>query len=412
MLEEMGLDVLQIHSRRTAAERTAASETFREKTQQVLLSSDVSARGVDYPDVSLVLQVGAPSGRDVYVQRVGRTGRAGRAGAGTLLLCAYEKGFMAQLEGLPIADAAGDAALGTEEELARVQAAAARVPDELATQTYRAWIVAMNGQRKALKWSKAEIVTNANLYAREVLGRSVVPTLPRKTAVEHGLMGLVGLTIDDSPSASDMAAEAAAAAEAAGPVYELALKFDWPAFCRTLRKDATPAKAAVVALSAEAAMELQATLDKDGEAEVGGYRIVAGMVSASMVEKPMSRSSSAVSMSQMSQMSRIASATSIASTGSEEGSVLSQQPSRTGSALDLEAIGEATGEAPVKGSAHTLSLKKKASKEEIKAATDRMAAAGMALKEATAAGKGIEEAQAALVAAKEANVALMAGKGK
>ena len=57
MLEEMGLDVLQIHSRRTAAERTAASETFRESTQQVLLSSDVSARGVDYPDVSLVLQV-------------------------------------------------------------------------------------------------------------------------------------------------------------------------------------------------------------------------------------------------------------------------------------------------------------------------------------------------------------------
>jgi len=391
--------------------------------------------------VSLVLQVGAPSGRDVYVQRVGRTGRAGRAGAGTLLLCAYEKGFMAQLEGLPIADAGGDAALGTEEELSRVQAAAARVPDELATQvhhtrcssslrvnpnpspnpnpnanpdqTYRAWIVAMNGQRKALKWSKVEIVTNANLYAREVLGRSVVPTLPRKTAVEHGLMGLAGLTIDDSPSASDVAAEAAAAAEAAGPVYELALKFDWPAFCKTLRKDATAAKAAVVALSAEAAMELQATLEKDGEAEVGGYRIVAGMVCASMVEKPMSRSSSAVSMSQMSQMSRIASAASIASTtGSEEGSVPSEQPSRTGSALDLEAIGEATGEAPVKGSAHTLSLKKKASKEEIKAATDRMAAAGMALKEATAAGKGVEEAQAALVAAKEAKVALMAGKPK
>ena len=43
---------------------------------------------------------------------------------------------MAQLEGLPIADAGGDAALGTEEELSRVQAAAARVPDELATQVH------------------------------------------------------------------------------------------------------------------------------------------------------------------------------------------------------------------------------------------------------------------------------------
>ena len=55
-------------------------------------------------------------------------------------------------------------------------------------------------------------------------------------------MGLAGLTIDDSPDARDVAAEAAAAAEAAGPVYELAIKFDWPAFCKTLRKDATPAK--------------------------------------------------------------------------------------------------------------------------------------------------------------------------
>ena len=48
VLEQMGLSVLQIHSRRTAAERTAASDAFRERTQQVLLSSDVSARGVDY----------------------------------------------------------------------------------------------------------------------------------------------------------------------------------------------------------------------------------------------------------------------------------------------------------------------------------------------------------------------------
>ena len=59
-------------------------------------------------------------------------------------------------------------------------------------------------------------------------------------------MGLAGLKIDDSPDARDVAAAAAAAAEAAaeaaGPVYELAIKFHWPAFCKALRKDATPAK--------------------------------------------------------------------------------------------------------------------------------------------------------------------------
>ena len=62
--------------------------------------------------------------------------------------------------------------------------------------------------------------------------------------------------------------------------------------------------------------------------------------------------------------------------------------------------------------AFTPPSRKKASKEEIKAATERMAAAGLALKEAMAAGAGVKEAQAALAAAKEAKVALMGGKSK
>ena len=171
-LQEVGCNALEIHSRRTASERSAASETFREQAQQVLLSSDVSARGVDYPDVSLVLQVGAPASRDVYVQRIGRTGRAGRAGASTLLLCEYETGFLSQLEGLPIAEAGCDGAADaaaefvSAREAAALQEAAAKVPEQVAAQTYRAWVVAMNGQRKALKWSKADLVSHASRYAR------------------------------------------------------------------------------------------------------------------------------------------------------------------------------------------------------------------------------------------------------
>ena len=447
VLAEMGLDVLEIHSRRvgravstlrpllavgrrtalplplsslarsspappqTAGERTAASDTFRGCTRKILLSSDVSARGVDYPDVTLVLQVGAPASRDLYVQRIGRTGRAGRAGSGTLLLCEYEKGFLSQLEGLPLAEG-GDDALGTAEELAKVQEAAARVPDEVATQTYRAWIVAMNGQRKALKWNKAELVANANCFAREVLGRTTVPSLPRKTAAECGLAGQAGLTVeDDAPTATDAVP---AAAEAAAPAFELDVKFDWPAFCKTLRKDAMPAKAAVLALSPEATMELQAALARDGEAEVGGFRILAGMVSATMVEKPIStpisRNSSAASLSNL---SKVASQTSIASS-SEQSATPSQMPSRIGSALDLNAaVGASDPEAPapVPVPPPPPPSKKKASKEELKAATERMAAAGMALKEAMAAGAGVEEAQAELAAAKEAK-AVLAGTSK
>ena len=45
-----------------------------------LQASDVAARGVDYPNVSLVIQLGVPSNRDQYIHRTGRTGRAGKSG--------------------------------------------------------------------------------------------------------------------------------------------------------------------------------------------------------------------------------------------------------------------------------------------------------------------------------------------
>jgi len=49
VMTQMGLTVLEIHGRRTAGDRVLASDTFRDNVQQVMLSSDVSARGVDYP---------------------------------------------------------------------------------------------------------------------------------------------------------------------------------------------------------------------------------------------------------------------------------------------------------------------------------------------------------------------------
>jgi len=404
VLLEMGLSVLEIHSRRSASERTAASDAFRGGTQQVLLSSDVSARGVDYPDVTLVLQVGAPASRDIYVQRVGRTGRAGRAGSGTLLLCSYEQGFMSQLEGLPLR-AAGVEQLGTAEELAKVQAAAARVSDEVATHTYRAWIVAMNGQRKALKWSKADIVSNANLYAREVLGRADVPTLPRKTAVEAGLLGVFGLVIEDAPPID--------VSEAPPRADELKLTFDFKMMGQGLKKDAMAAKAAILALTPEATMALQATLDKEGAADVGGFRIAAGMMSAVMLPAKLPRSGSTSSVASLDKtMQRNASSTSLASS-SDPSVPGSAAPSRVASVGDLTSVADTPDEPAA-------TKKKKATPEELKAATARMAAAGVLVKDAMAAAKdagrdvatdaAVLAAQAELAASKDAKVALMKGK--
>ena len=404
VLKEMGLDVLEIHSRRTAGERTYASDTFREHTKQILLSSDVSARGVDYPDVSLVLQVGAPATRDVYVQRIGRTGRAGASGAATLLLCEYEKGFLSALKGLPI-EQVGSTDLGSAEELRTVHEAATRVDDEVASQTYRAWIMAMNGQRKALKWSKADIVTNANLYAREVMGRTAIPALPRKTAVECALVGLAGLVIEEEPSAADVAAEEAAA----GPQLELLVKFDFAALGLAFKKEAMAAKAAVLALSEQESLALQASLDTNGEATVGGYKITSLMVTLKMVEKKGSlpRNASSTSVSSLAK-SRNASSTSLATSTDGASATASTMSSRIGSAVDLS---DMDVEPP---------KKKKASPEEIKVAAARIAAAGAALKDAiaAAAAAGIDTAsdatvlaaQAEMKEAKEAKASLMKAK--
>ena len=90
--------VYEMHSQRTMANRTRVSAAFRSdvstRSGAVLVTSDVSARGVDYPGVTRVIQLGVPSSGDVYTHRVGRTGRAGRAGRGDLVLMAWEMGFL------------------------------------------------------------------------------------------------------------------------------------------------------------------------------------------------------------------------------------------------------------------------------------------------------------------------------
>ncbi len=58
--QKMGMPILEMHSRKSQAVRTRMSEEFRAGHGCIMFSSDVSARGVDYPDVSLVVQVGAP----------------------------------------------------------------------------------------------------------------------------------------------------------------------------------------------------------------------------------------------------------------------------------------------------------------------------------------------------------------
>ncbi|KAN0129725.1 P-loop containing nucleoside triphosphate hydrolase protein [Lactarius tabidus] len=97
--------IYEIHSKRTQSSRSAASNAFRRDRSgaAILVTSDVSARGIDYPDVTRVIQVGIPASSEQYVHRVGRTGRAGKSGRADLLLLPLEQTFVRyQLADVPI----------------------------------------------------------------------------------------------------------------------------------------------------------------------------------------------------------------------------------------------------------------------------------------------------------------------
>ena len=82
--------ILEIHSRLSQSGRTTAANAFRTAESAILFSSDVTARGMDFPDVTHVIQVGLPSSQDTYVHRIGRTGRGEKTGEGWLIISPLE----------------------------------------------------------------------------------------------------------------------------------------------------------------------------------------------------------------------------------------------------------------------------------------------------------------------------------
>ena len=61
-------------------DREDALNAFKKNAVQILVATDVAARGLDIPDVSYVINFDTPQNIDDYVHRIGRTGRAGNTG--------------------------------------------------------------------------------------------------------------------------------------------------------------------------------------------------------------------------------------------------------------------------------------------------------------------------------------------
>jgi ATP-dependent RNA helicase RhlE len=79
-LRHAGIKADEIHGNKSQSYRIKALESFRNRKIQVLVATDVAARGLDIVDVSHVINFQQPKNMDSYVHRIGRTGRAGKSG--------------------------------------------------------------------------------------------------------------------------------------------------------------------------------------------------------------------------------------------------------------------------------------------------------------------------------------------
>ncbi len=95
-----GYDIEAIHGDLTQQQRDKVMSRFREKSIQLLIATDVAARGIDVQGITHVINYELPDDTEVYTHRSGRTGRAGRSGISISLVTPREVYRLRQIEKL------------------------------------------------------------------------------------------------------------------------------------------------------------------------------------------------------------------------------------------------------------------------------------------------------------------------
>jgi superfamily II DNA/RNA helicase len=99
-LVKHGFNAVALHGDLEQPARMAALDKFRKGEADLLIASDVAARGLDIPDVSHVLNFDVPFHADDYVHRIGRTGRAGKTGTAYTVVTSADSKAVAAIEKL------------------------------------------------------------------------------------------------------------------------------------------------------------------------------------------------------------------------------------------------------------------------------------------------------------------------
>jgi len=100
MLEAAGVAANAIHGNKSQAQRERALADFRSGQVQVLIATDIAARGIDIPGVSHVINYDLPEVPEQYVHRIGRTARAGAEGQAAAFCAPDERGLLRDIERL------------------------------------------------------------------------------------------------------------------------------------------------------------------------------------------------------------------------------------------------------------------------------------------------------------------------
>ena len=97
-LDQFGLKSAAIHGDKTQGQRVKALEGFKAGKVNILVATDIAARGIDVDDVSHVVNFDLPNIPESYVHRIGRTARAGKAGIAVSLCDPSEFGYLMDIE--------------------------------------------------------------------------------------------------------------------------------------------------------------------------------------------------------------------------------------------------------------------------------------------------------------------------
>ncbi|KAJ3272373.1 ribosomal RNA processing protein [Terramyces sp. JEL0728] len=98
MLRNLGFEAVCLHGQMTQPKRLGALAKFKSGARNILIATDVASRGLDIPEVDVVVNYDVPQSSKDYIHRVGRTARAGKSGKSITLVTQYDIEWYTRIE--------------------------------------------------------------------------------------------------------------------------------------------------------------------------------------------------------------------------------------------------------------------------------------------------------------------------